>query len=72
MVNEITVTIVVLISTVGMILISNIRYQEGYKNGQSDALSGKQKYRLVEFEDGTREYRKESELKDLITHKIIK
>lgn len=49
-----------------------ISAEDGYKKGQIAALNDKQEYRLVEFEDGTRDYYKESELKDLIPHKVIK
>jgi hypothetical protein len=54
------------------VISATISFHNGYRESQIDALSGKQEYRLVEFEDGVREYRKESELKNLITHKIIK
>lgn len=33
-----------------------IYFKEGYKQGQIDALSGKQHYHLVEFKDGVRKY----------------
>jgi hypothetical protein len=61
----------ILIVTVIMIWIYSA-YKDGYAAGQIAAMNGKQEYRLIEFEDGIRKYYKESELKDLITHKIIK
>lgn len=57
---------------VGAWLLCTLIHDEGYKDGQVDAINGKIVYKLVEFADGTREYYKECELKDLIEeHKII-
>lgn len=51
-------------------------YTDGYKKGQTDALSGKQKYRLIEFPDGTRIFYYEPKRSDFFgdskNFKIIK
>lgn len=52
-------------------LIAYLYYVAGLKQGQVDALNGIQRYVLIEFEDGTRQYRSKSELKSLKPHKII-
>lgn len=41
-----------------IILIFTFGFFEGYKKGQTDALAGKQKYKLIEFPDGIRVYAK--------------
>lgn len=50
--------------------IGNDAYEEGYKDGMIKAMK-ENDYVLVEFEDGGREYRKKSELKDLVAHKVV-
>lgn len=62
------------VSILLMILCLWIGHETGYKKGQTDAVSGKIKYKLLQFEDGTREYYKESELKNFrksIKYEII-
>jgi len=48
----------------------------GYKQGQVDALNGIQKYKLIEFPDGTRDYYKDPKPEDFTNEyrnfKIIK
>lgn len=44
-------------------------YESGYEKGQIDALNGIQKYRLIEFKDGTREYHKEPKPSEFIKEK---
>jgi hypothetical protein len=48
----------------------------GYKHGQIDALNGIQKYKLIEFSDGTRDYYKDPKPEDFTDEfsnfKIIK
>jgi hypothetical protein len=64
----------IIVGAAGMIciiIVAAAKKHEGYREGQIDAINGKIVYKLVEFKDGTRGYYKESELKDLIEHKII-
>jgi hypothetical protein len=54
-----------------MILVNKAGYDNGYKKGQVEALNGNIEFVLVEFKDGSRDYYKRSELKNLVEHKII-
>lgn len=55
----------------GMILSYSSAKETFYKKGQIDAINGNIKYKLVEFEDGERQYCHVDELKDVAPHKII-
>lgn len=45
-----------------ILIVILICHSGGYKVGQIDAMNGKIKYTLIEFEDGTRDYYKDDEL----------
>ena len=46
---------------------------KGYKDGQIDAMNGKQGYVLIEFEDGSREYYDKDDISKLKEpYKVIK
>lgn len=73
--KEIITTIFVLVIIIGFAVLLFMHFKEvyddGYKDGQSDVLTGNIKIVLVEFADGVREWRYKHELKDLKEHKII-
>jgi len=57
---DIILQIAIVISFLCMIgFLMQLAYGSGYEKGQVDALNGIQKYKLIEFPDGTREYHKD-------------
>jgi cell division protein FtsL len=49
-------SLIILFYTILIIIFSIIKYNDGYKQGQIDALNNKIKYELRENEDGTKEW----------------
>jgi len=69
--EAILISVALIICFFVLFLYGKIAQEEGYKKGQIDYKNGIDKFTLIEFEDGTREYYKKSELKDLKVHKEI-
>jgi hypothetical protein len=66
-------TIIICIAAViAMAAVYSSGKDEGYKKGYSDAMNGTDKMKLVEFDDGTRDWYLTKHLKHIDHHKVIK
>lgn len=44
----------IVLTVAQLVILAFVVYDYGYRAGQTDALKGKQQYKLIEFEDETR------------------